>query len=374
MKIGFDAKRAFFNHRGLGNYSRDTIRIISSYNINNEIYLFTPSTDNIIKFNYSDNCRVVNPDSAFDRSFSSLWRTTRMCKDIKRLNLDVFHGLSHELPFGIEKTHIKSVVTIHDLIFLKFPHLFPFFDRKMYTFKYHHSCEIADKIIAVSKQTKKDLIDLWNINKNKIKVVYQGCNPVFLRKKTKKQRDEVKKKYNLPSQFILNVGAIEERKNQKNIIQSLEIMKTDVPLIIVGRKSKYQSIIDKAIASNHLEDRVFILNNVDTEDLPAIYQMASLFVYPSLFEGFGIPVIEALFSGLPVITSTGSCLEESGGPGTCYISPENVEELAESMDKILNDNELKILMLNRNQEHLKQFLDENIAIKLLSIYNDVLKK
>lgn len=374
MKIGFDAKRAFFNRRGLGNYSRDIIRVTSSYNTDNEIYLFTPRHKGSIKFNYSDNCRVISPASGFDRSFPSWWRTTAMCKDIKRLELDIFHGLSHELPFGIEKTGTKSVVTIHDLIFVRFPHLYPVIDRKIYTFKYRHSCEIADKIIAASKQTKMDLVDYWGIDEQKIEVVYQGCNPFFLQKKTEKQKERIRKKYNLPSQFILNVGAIEERKNQANIIRSLELMKTDVTLVIVGKKSEYQNNINEIIASNHMEHRVFILNNVGTEDLAVIYQIASLFIYPSLFEGFGIPVLEALYSGLPVIASAAGCLKESGGPGTCYIDPENIEEMATSMDKILNDQELRTWMLSRSCEHLQQFSDENIAMRLFDIYNEVLNK
>jgi len=367
MKIGFDAKRALFNRRGLGNYSRDTIRIVASSRPNDEFFLFSPKEKGAISYNFPRNCEIITPQNCFGKMFPSYWRTKGICYTINDLDVEIYHGLSHELPVGIEKTKAKSVLTMHDLIFVKFPELYPFFDRKMYNLKYRRSCDVADKIIAISEQTKRDLVELWNVEENRISVVYQGCSPIFQTVVSEEKKVEVRKKYNLPEDYVLNVGAFEERKNQIRLIEAVATL-NDVPLVFVGAKSKYSDVVEEAAISNYIQDRVFFINDVETNDLPAIYQAASLFVFPSLFEGFGIPVIEALFSGLPVIAATGSCLEESGGPGSIYVNPKDVEEIAFAIDKVLNDSELRKNMRDANIGHLEKFKDENIASKLFEIY------
>lgn len=372
MRIGFDAKRAFNNTRGLGNYSRDTIRILAAQNPENQYVLFTPSKRDDILFTVPDNSSVIEPEAFFDRSFPSFWRTFSLAKLAEKSNLDIYHGLSHELPRGIEKTRLKRVVTMHDLIFLKFPNLYPFIDRKLYEKKYLHSCEIANHIIAISEQTKRDLIELARVPEDKITVVYQGCNPVFNHEVTAEQKAQVREKYHLPAQFILNVGALEKRKNQLLILQSMALKNIDFQMVIVGVNTKYADVLRQFIASHGLEKRVMILSDVPFTDLPAIYQSASLFVYPSLFEGFGIPILEAMHSGVPVIAATGSCLEESGGPGSLYVSPDNAEELADKISKVLSDSSLRAEMLQKSAEYMRLFSDEAIARNLMSIYRKVL--
>ena len=137
MNIGIDAKRAYCNYRGLGNYSRDTIRILTNYFPEEKFYLFTPQIRDIIVSALQSNSTVIRPQGLYSHSpFSSLWRTSSICKDIKHAEIDLYHGLSHELPYGIRKTGAKTVVTMHDVIFLKNPELFPFFDRHLFKKKY----------------------------------------------------------------------------------------------------------------------------------------------------------------------------------------------------------------------------------------------
>lgn len=372
MRIGFDAKRAFNNTRGLGNYSRDTIRILTTQYPDNQYDLFTPAKRNDILFTLPDNSTVVLPGSFFGRTFPSFWRTFSLAKLAEKSNLDIYHGLSHELPLGIEKTRVKSVVTMHDLIFLKFPNLYPFIDRKLYKKKYLHSCGVANHIIATSEQTKRDLVELARIPEDKITVVYQGCNPVFNHEVSLAQKARVREKYCLPAQFILNVGALEKRKNQLLILQAMVLKNIDFQMVIVGVNTKYADELRQFISSHALEKRVLILSDVPFTDLPAIYQCASLFVYPSLFEGFGIPILEAMHSGVPVIAATGSCLEESGGPGSLYVSPDNAEELADKISKVLSDSSLRAEMLQKSAEYMRLFSDEAIARNLMSIYRKVL--
>lgn len=370
MRIGYDAKRAFNNHRGLGNYSRDTIRIVASHFPDSQLDLFTPKTDPSIRFDCPQNASIIQPKNHF---MSSLWRTFGITKEAERRHLDLYHGLSHELPVGIEKTHIPTVVTMHDLIFVRHPELYPYIDRKLYKAKYLRSCQVADRIIAVSQQTKNDLIELWNINEDKISVVYQGCHPTFCQQVSENQKQSIRKKYNLPESYLLNVGAIEPRKNQLLILKAIKAGAIDTPLVIAGRKTDYIVELQQYIEKNKLHSLVHILPNVDFNDLPALYQGASLFIYPSQYEGFGIPIVEALQSGVPVIAAKGSCLEESGGPDSRYISPNNEVELAEQIMIVSRDKELTNNMIEKGKAYAKQFSDMAIAQQLMKIYTELIK-
>lgn len=368
MRIGFDAKRAFNNHRGLGNYSRDTIRIMSTSFPENEHFLFTPKIDPNIHFDCPENAKIILPNNGFDKVFSTLWRSFGMVPDIKENKLDIFHGLSHELPWGIEKTRTRSVVTMHDLIFIKQPELYPAFDRKMYKIKYFHSCRIADKVVAISEQTKHDLIELAGIDATKIQVIYQGCNPIFHHKCSADEKRDVRVKYNLPKHFILNVAAIEKRKNQLTILKSLVSNNIDFPIVFIGKETDYAKTLRAFIEKNKLQSRVFLLHNVDFKDFPAIYQSASLFIYPSTSEGFGIPIIEALQSGIPVIASNEACLMESGGPGSRYVSPTDEADLGYAISQILSDSTMQEKMVLEGMKHVAQFSDAAIAKSLMDVY------
>lgn len=373
MNIGFDAKRLFFNQRGLGNYSRDTVRILSNEKPENHYHLFTPSTKNAIPFPLKDNCHIVQPKGLIERQLPSMWRSCWSSGDIKRLNLDIYHGLSHELPVEIEKTGAKSVVTMHDVIFLKYPHLYPFIDRKLYERKYLRSCRVADVVIAISEQTKKDLITYASVDEQRIKVVYQGCQPIFKQAVTDAEKARVATTYRLPGNYLLHVGAIEKRKNQVLILQAMVNSKIDLPLVLVGKPTPYLTELKTYVQKMGMENRVIFLTNVPAFDLPAIYQLSSIFIYPSLFEGFGIPILEALHSGVPVIASTGSCMEETGGEGSCYIDPNDADALGHVINILLNDEEKRNKMVESGSRHALQFSDKAIADNLFAIYNDLRK-
>lgn len=369
MKIGFDAKRAFNNRRGLGNYSRDTIRILSSQFIDNQYFLYTTKINGDIPFQPKENCRTILPEGFLAKKMPSLWRTYGLAEEAKKEKLDLFHGLSHELPVGIEKSGAATVVTMHDLIFLKFPQLYPALDRAMYRKKYLRSCRAADRVIAISEQTKRDLVELTNIDGQKIDVVYQGCSPTFQNILSTDERQSICKKYALPSEYMLSVGALEERKNHILILKAIAKQQIDFPLVIIGNETAYTPTLYKFIAENHLENRVRILTNVPFSDFPALYQNARMLLYPSLFEGFGIPVLESLWSRVPVIAATGSCLEESGGPGSCYVSPQDPEELGAQMIDILNNSERRERMIEAGLQYVQNFTDETIANNLWNVYN-----
>jgi glycosyltransferase involved in cell wall biosynthesis len=373
MRIGFDAKRAFYNSRGLGNYSRDLLRILSEQHPEHSYLLFYAKANNTSLMDPLSNYEEVGPKGFLCKQNPSLWRTFGIPREYRRQQLDIFHGLSNEIPFQFGKSNTRTILTMHDLIFLRFPELYPWIDQLLYRRKYLSSCHRADKIIAISNQTRQDLIDLVGIDENRISVVHQGCNPIFRKKASEKQLLNVRQKYHLPESYILTVGAIEERKNQSLIVEALHEGKIDQPLVIVGRPvGSWEQELQRRIQKMGLTDQVTILKDVTTFDLPAVYQQSSLFVYPSSYEGFGIPLLEALSSGVPVISSRGSCLEEAGGPGSIYIDHRDASALSFAIKSTLSDPQQKKKMIKEGFIHAEMFSDKSIADKVIEVYSSIL--
>ena len=374
MNIGFDAKRAYHNMRGLGNYSRHTLNILSKYYPNNQYYLFNPKVKRDIYFPTAKNMTEVNPQNKFWKGVPSLWRSVGMRKEINEYKLDIFHGLNQELPYGIQKTQTKTVVTLHDAIFVRYPKLYSTTYRLLFTAKNKYACKIADKIICISEQTKQDAIAFFRADERKIEVVYQGCDAIYRNPISDDQKKLVRSKYNVPNDYILNVGAIEERKNTKLIIEALHRTKNKIPLVIVGKPTDYVIELRELIAKYEMLNQVYILNNVTTEDLPSLYAMAKAFIFPSIFEGFGIPILEALTIGTPVITSSGSCFEETAGAFSLYADPKDPDHLGELINRVLVDKELSATMIAEGKKHALNFTDESIANNLMAVYNSLYNK
>lgn len=371
MRIGFDAKRAFNNPRGLGNYSRETLRILSSLAPENQYYLFTPDIRSDIGFTCPPNANLQTSNKKGGLA-QSLWRTFGITREAERLKLDLYHGLSHELPFGIEKSGVRTVLTMHDLLFLRHPESYPAFDRLMYKKKYLHSCSVSDIIIAVSNKTKQDLLELVHLNPDKVEVVYQGCRPEFKKQASDEQKQKLREKYRLPKEFLLNVAAIEPRKNQLLILKAMVSKKLDIHLVIAGQKTGYLQELQNHVAKHGLQHQVTFLPNLPAEELPILYQCATIFVFPSFYEGFGIPILEALESGLPIIAATGSCLEESGGPDSLYVSPHDEQALAEQIQNLLDDPARRETMVEQGREYAQRFSDRAICQQLTRIYQNLL--
>jgi len=368
MNIGFDAKRAFHNYAGLGNYSRLLIKSLSDFYKENQYLLYTPKYDPnpLHDFAAQKNCTNVIPKGVASVLPSSFWRSFLMANHINKQNIDVFHGLSGELP--VSPLKMPKVVTIHDLIFMRYPDYYATFDRKMYEKKFRHACKIADKIIAISKQTADDCIRFLSADPKKIEITYQSCDPIFL---STVKDEEISKKYDLPEKFILNIGTIEERKNLLNLVKSLKLIDKEVDLVAIGGRTSYTSLVEEYINRNNLSHRVKLMHNVAFRDFPAIYAAASAFVYPSVFEGFGIPVLEALAVGIPVATSNISSMPEVGGSAALYFDPYNVEDIADKINILLNHNKV-VAELNENRRtQLEKFSIENITKHVMAIYSNL---
>jgi glycosyltransferase involved in cell wall biosynthesis len=373
VKVGFDAKRFFNNFTGLGNYSRFVIGALSEYIPENEYFLYSPKFKSHPEFNAilkRSNIKIIKAPAIYTNlKAGSLWRTWGVSREASVRELDVFHGLSQELPIKLA-ARVKKIVTVHDLIFIRYPELYNPLDVFIYKAKVKAACQQADKILATSIQTKSDIVDFLHIDHEKIDVVYQGSHPSFKRKFSAAEIEKVRTKYELPESYILNVGTIEERKNVLLLIKSLSQLPKDLRshLVIVGRPTKYKIRILEEAQRLGVGERIIFLHDVSFADLPAIYQGARIFVYPSIFEGFGIPIVEALESSVPVIAATGSCLSEAGGPGSIYVNPLDEGELAEQLKKVLTDGELRTRMIASGKNYIEQFEPKAIAEKLLRIY------
>lgn len=365
MKIAFDAKRFFHNTSGLGNYSRDLVRILSEYRPDYEYLLLNK--------NKSERGKDIldRPNVAFvQTSKGNLSRQFKMGKDAQKLGADIFHGLSGELPLKWDKKPIKKVVTIHDLIFVRYPQYYSFFDRKIHFWKFKKAAEMADKIIAISEQTKRDIIQYLKVPENKIEVIYQGCHHAFKEQQSPEQIQAAKEKYKLPERFILNVGTIEDRKNLLNVVKAIN--GTGIPLVVVGRKTKYYQKIENYLKKNKMEQQVQFLEGVSMDELAVIYKLADIFVYPSFFEGFGIPIIEALFSNTVVVTSNTSCLPEAGGKDSVYIDPDNELDIRAKIRFLWDNESERKRRAEKGFEFVQKFNDEQIAKELIHLYQKLI--
>lgn len=339
MRIGFDAKRLYNNFTGLGNYSRTLVENLHQYFPEDEYYLYTPKVrQDIVTAPF-----LEHPDyktEHYQGPLKSLWRSSFIKKDLKKDEIDIYHGLSHEIPFNLHRTKIRSVVTIHDIIFLTYPAMYTAIDRAIYNYKFRYACKYADKIIAISECTKRDIIEHFGTSPEKIDVIYQSIQPTFYSMQSEDAATLIVKKYNLPKDYLLYVGAINSRKNLLGIVKSMAFLPRDmqIPLIIIGNGHQYKKEVleyaEKAGLTKHLQ-LISIVH--DPLELQAIYQKARIFIYPSFYEGFGLPVTEALLSKVPVITSNQSSLPEAGGPSSYYINPNQPEEMAEAIKIILSD-------------------------------------
>ena len=374
LTIGYDAKRALSNGTGLGNYCRTLLNDLGTIDTTDSFRLYVPDLgrdDLRSQLDMPRNMSFVTPANKLVKPLRSLWRIKGIVNDLKRDGVDIYHGLTGELPLGLSEAGIKSVVTIHDLIFMRHPEYYSPIDVAIYKWKFRNAIRQANRIIAISECTRRDIMELGEIDDSRIDVVYQSCDTRFHLQVSPEQKQDVRARYSLPKRYVLFVGTIEERKNALLAAQALPYLSDEIHLVLVGRQTAYAKTITSFARQNGLANRIHMLSGVPTSDLYAIYQQAECFVYPSRYEGFGIPVIEAIQSRLPVIACTGSCLEEAGGPDNVYVDPDEPQEMAMAIKSITDNPDAARQIVTRSLDYIRRFENGNVAQEMLNVYRSL---
>ncbi len=374
MRIGYDAKRLYNNFTGLGNYSRTLISNLVNFYPDEEYFLYTTkiTQDEIVKKFYEDKrLRTIKASTPF----KSFWRSFSIKSRLRNDKIEIFHGLSGEIPFNLSGGKIKTIVTVHDLIFRILPDTYKPVDRYLYDRKFRYACRNADRIVAISQSTRNDIIKYYGTDPAKINVVFQACDSVFYNTPDPIQMKVVSEKFNLPADFLLYVGSVIPRKNLLTVIKAIDILPYDlrIPVVVVGDGKAYKKEVKKYISEKKLEKYVIWIENLhNSRQLKALYNLAQIFVYPSVCEGFGIPVAEALLSKAPVITSNLSSLPEAGGPNSILVNPYDAEETANGIKRILTDKTLKEKMISEGLRYAGEKFSLGITTReMFSLYREL---
>lgn len=372
IRIGFDAKRLFHNFTGLGNYSRTLVANLTALYPQHEYFLYTPTAP-LHPRNQSFHDPAAYSLKTATGSFPPLWRMRGMLTDLQRDKVQLYHGLSHEIPLGIQKTGIRTVVTMHDLLFKRFPRQYSAIDRNIYNGKFRYACHYADHIIAISEATKADLIRYYLVPPEKIDVIYQSCHESFQQVCAADIIQQTRERYNLPPDYLLYVGSIIERKNLLSIIKAMQSLRPSfqLPLVVVGQGGRYRAKVESYLMTHQMQGQVHFIQPV-FDDFPALYQGAAIFLYPSLGEGFGIPIIEALYSRTPVITSKRSSLPEAAGPNSYLIDPTEPRQIAIAIEGILGDSNFREKMITAGYQYVQRFQPEPLTHQIMALYERIL--
>ncbi|MBR1409599.1 MAG: glycosyltransferase family 4 protein [Prevotella sp.] len=367
--IGFDAKRIVRNGTGLGSYGRTLVNDLAKFPLRIHLYAPDEGRDNLrSQVTGTENVSLHTPHDRFLRG--AYWRTHGIINDLKHDGVQLYHGLSGELPIGIRKSGIPAVVTIHDLIFLRHPEFYHPIDVQIYKWKFRQTIKEASNIIAISECTKRDILEYGGdiVSEDKITLIYQSCSPRFnVSNNSLPSHSLINAK-----RYILSVGSIEPRKNTMLALKALRYLPDDISLVLVGRHTTYTDKLSDYAQANGLEHRLIVLHGVSDHELPAIYSGAEAFVYPSVYEGFGIPIIEAISCGLPVVACTGSCLEEAGGPDSLYVSTDDVEGMADAIRRSLRGTEGREIRIQRSMDYIKRFAGNDVAGQVYELYKQLL--
>lgn len=381
MIIGFDAKRIVRNATGLGSYGRTLVNDLARQpGLQLRLYAPDAGRDDLrSQVAGGANVTFCYPSTPRLPFAAALWRSKYICRDLLRDGVQLFHGLSGELPIGIRRTGIRSVVTIHDLIFLRHPEYYRWLDTRIYTCKFRQALREADHIVAISECTRRDILYYADRlgcaipSPGRISVVYQSCAPRFSAAPTAEGLLPEALQAIIPTRrYLLSVGTIEPRKNILLAVKALHHLPDDLGLVIVGRHTPYADTVRRYAEDSGLTARVAFLHGITDSTLPQLYASAEAFVYPSRYEGFGIPIIEAISSGLPVVACTGSCLEEAGGPDSLYTDPDDPLAFAAAVGRMLQGSPERQQRIARSQDYIRRFIGSDVAAQMAALYDTII--
>lgn len=372
MRICLDTSAAVRHRAGLGRYTQELMAALLDIDSENEYVAF---------YNRPSEARVDPPLDRLPHLTTDLdnkpWRMSALLAHFTGISqerlfpgVDLFHATDHLLP---RLTRLKSVFTLHDLVFRFYPHTHKPLNRWFLTLMMPRFLKAADAVIAVSESTKRDAVRTYGIDEAKITVIYEGVSDHF-RRASPEAIEAVRQKYSLPDQFILSLGTIEPRKNLTSLLEAYHALGNEVSplgLVIVGKKGWLYSGFFDRMHELGLEHEVVFPGFVPDEDLPALYSAADLFVFPSLYEGFGLPVLEALACGTPVVASNASSLPEVAGEAALLVDPSSVEALVRAVRDVLSNRELREDLRARGPKQAARFNWQRTARETLAVYTSL---
>jgi glycosyltransferase involved in cell wall biosynthesis len=366
MRIGIDMRMAG-SGEGIGRYIEELAEHLAKIDKMNDYFLLYAKDQN-------PKSQIPNPKFCFIKASSPYYswaEQTKFIWELKRLNLDLAHFASFNVPIFYPG---KFVITIHDIIH----HLYPgkkksrFFHRLAYRLVISQAVKRAKKVIAVSENTKKDIIKTFKTNPNKIEVIYEGVNKRFCKKETDEKIKHIKQKYNISKPYLFFIGVWRQYKNLPRLALAFDILKEeydlDCQLVLAGKIDPFYPEIKEAIFGIKNKADVRALGFVPDEDLPALYQGADIFVLPSVIEGFGLIGVEAQASGIPVAASKIPVLEEILGNGAVYFDPTNPAEIASTVESVAEDEKMRQSLILFGKENTERFSWIDAAKTTLDLY------
>ncbi|MFW6131252.1 MAG: glycosyltransferase family 4 protein [Candidatus Aminicenantaceae bacterium] len=375
MRIGYDLRPFLKEETGVGVYFKNLLFHLAEIDKENEYFLFTSSfKDRFIRsqippFEKKQFKDFMIPVKAVNYFWYRLnWPPLDY---LFKTKLDISHSPT---PL-ILPTKGKKIVTICDLFFMDFPKLTDKDSRSRFAQKIDSSLEKADGIITISNYTKKQILQRFELNESKVKVIYLGVEEKYGENISRNDVQKIKRRYSLPSNFLLFTGSLEPRKNVLKLVDALKLIHKEhhhVGLVLVGKKGRdYNKVKDK-VKQENLDSWVKIIGYVSEKELKSLYKAASVFVFPSLCEGFGLPVLEALASGLPAVVSDNSAFPEIAEDCALYFNSQNAEEVAEKIIKIWKDKTLRKKLQELGKKRAEQFSWKRTADETLKYYKLVL--
>jgi glycosyltransferase involved in cell wall biosynthesis len=368
-RIAIDARKV--QDFGIGTYIRQLIRSLAELDSENHYLLLTRGSGRDLLDELPENFELVTERSPV----YSLRELVALSWRLFRLDLDLYHATHYVLPLVVPS---KVVVTIHDIIHLLYPEFLPHRLAFLYAQRMlRRSLQRGDRILAVSRNTKLDLVEYFGIDGGKIQVIYNGVDDVFRQQLSEEKISRWMGNLGIERPYILFVGnPAKAHKNLDRVVQAFarahQIADFDAPLVCVGDRGNAAFKIRQRAAHLGVEERVILLGHVAEEALPAIYQGASLFLYPTLYEGFGLPVVEAMASGVPVVTSHGSALKEIAEGYAHLVDPLDVQALAEAIAHCMKDEEHRQALAKLGRRRAEDFHWKRTAERTLAAYRSVL--
>lgn len=366
MRIGIDATAMPPQRVGAGNYILNLVKFLAEADQND--YIIFAKHQDVALFQAMHNHRSIVPSASASRVGRILWEQVILPMEIRRWRIDVFHSPHYTMPI-IAKC--KSVVTFHDMTFFLYPHMHQAYKRLFFKLAIQLSARRANAIIADSESSRQDVINILNVDPHRVFTVPLGVAPHFRPIDQPAALARIRQKYRLPEQMILYVGVLEPRKNLPTLIRAFKSLVergSAYKLVIAGRKGWMYDGLFRTINKLDLVNRVIFTGYVPEEELPLIYHAADLVVYPSVYEGFGLPVLEAMACGVPVITSNVSSMPEIVGNAGILVNPYRPEELAEAMYQILENADRRQHYAQQGLARAKDFSWARTARETLAVY------